>query len=642
MYFPSIMYFSICQAPILLIMSLIIPLSAGVNDRFYLYHSIDSSVNHKPVQEYLKQFQTSDENHKQYMQRVNHPPFLDVKSDKNRIVIFYSPWCGHCKNYKSKYIQIARDVNDAAPHAMDFHAVSCVAHKSICKDQGATKYPTLKYFAAAGSHSHADDKGKTGVKGNNIDASTNKSTNATLDKDTSENMVTLAMNITAENILKDFLHIDISKNNKESEALVAATIGTKNDHSKKVEAPKATKSGREIQAQAQSQSQSQSSVFYDATRSFQFALRNSIFMSNHELNDEEYKAFKQWLELLQHTIPPGPDAMDSVKNDVEAIRLNIESARLSEENMLNYVTKEDMDMERDMDWSENCSKGKPGEGYTCGLWELFHTMSIGYVQWNMNEQSAITKQRKNTEMHTARIISTADAAERLKGYIEHFFGCDECRKHFLLMYEGCHFGRCERLNSDIDVNVNVNVNANVDSWKQFPLWLWETHNDVNVRLMHEARARLGAGTSSGKSNEGKSEEVVLLEQEQEARWPSKKDCPKCWHDGGGWEENEVFEYLTSHYWPSSDQLEVPLPLPLPLRSSSGHEGMVHPPIDTGIDLLENAVASTGAEIIREFEAVTRKYSFLQKITISTLAILALLVGFTVLKKKQKRHSRKSQ
>ena len=55
--------------------------------------------------------------------------------------------------------------------------------------------------------------------------------------------------------------------------------------------------------------------------------------------------------------------------------------------------------------------------------------------------------------------------------------------------------------------------------------------------------------------EGRAEQGLkdpTLKEEQEARWPSKLDCPKCWFDGGGWEEEEVYVFLRGHYWPQGD------------------------------------------------------------------------------------------
>lgn len=33
-------------------------------------------------------------------------------------------------------------------------------------------------------------------------------------------------------------------------------------------------------------------------------------------------------------------------------------------------------------WSPSCTKGKPGLAHSCGMWKLFHAMSVGLVRFN--------------------------------------------------------------------------------------------------------------------------------------------------------------------------------------------------------------------------------------------------------------------
>merc|ERR1711966_346769 len=73
-------------------------------------------------------------------------------------------------------------------------------------------------------------------------------------------------------------------------------------------------------------------------------------------------------------------------------------------------------------------------------------------------------------------LYTSEVGDTLRDYIEHFFGCEVCRLNFLLEYDSCSLERCNRLTGEI---------GNIDSWKQLPLWLYEMHNAVNVRLFHE-------------------------------------------------------------------------------------------------------------------------------------------------------------
>lgn len=43
---------------------------------------------------------------------------------------------------------------------------------------------------------------------------------------------------------------------------------------------------------------------------------------------------------------------------------------------------------------------------------------------------------------------------------------------------------------------------------------------------------------------------ATFDEEQKARWPSSKSCPKCWRGGGEWDEEEVYKYLRLYYWPN--------------------------------------------------------------------------------------------
>jgi hypothetical protein len=45
-------------------------------------------------------------------------------------------------------------------------------------------------------------------------------------------------------------------------------------------------------------------IFDDAFLSFDFAMRNSIYMSNGPLSNESASAFAKWIELLENTLPP--------------------------------------------------------------------------------------------------------------------------------------------------------------------------------------------------------------------------------------------------------------------------------------------------------------------------------------------------
>ena len=79
-------------------------------------------------------------------------------------------------------------------------------------------------------------------------------------------------------------------------------------------------------------------------------------------------------------------------------------------------------------------------GYTCGLWRLFHTLTLVAVKAN----------------------GTEGAMDAINGYVENFFGCQECSEHFRAMVK----------RDDILTQESTTAQA---------LWLWKAHNEVNLR-----------------------------------------------------------------------------------------------------------------------------------------------------------------
>ncbi|MBA0746534.1 hypothetical protein Gogos_009042, partial [Gossypium gossypioides] len=104
-------------------------------------------------------------------------------------------------------------------------------------------------------------------------------------------------------------------------------------------------------------------------------------------------------------------------------------------------------------------------------------------------------------------------------FIHNFFICEECRQHFYEM--------CSRVTSPFKKS------------RDFALWLWSAHNEVNERLMKEE--------ASLKTGDPKFPKII---------WPPKQLCPSCYHLQGpkdkgtnqiDWDQNEVFKFLMSYY-----------------------------------------------------------------------------------------------
>lgn len=127
-------------------------------------------------------------------------------------------------------------------------------------------------------------------------------------------------------------------------------------------------------------------------------------------------------------------------------------------------------------------------GYTCGLWTLFHTLTVNAAQ----------KPGTDTGLKVLRVMH---------GYVKHFFGCTTCSEHFQAM---------AARNRLFDVKENDKA----------VLWLWISHNEVNLRL---------AG------------DVTEDPEHPKIQFPSVTKCPECRLARGAWNLPAVYQYLLNVY-----------------------------------------------------------------------------------------------
>lgn len=72
---------------------------------------------------------------------------LEPKDDEIKVVLFYAPWCGHCKTFKPVFME-AKDTmsknKTKSGKYLTFEMVDCDAMPEVGKDYGIAGYPTVK------------------------------------------------------------------------------------------------------------------------------------------------------------------------------------------------------------------------------------------------------------------------------------------------------------------------------------------------------------------------------------------------------------------------------------------------------------------------------------------------------------------
>ncbi|XP_054159656.1 sulfhydryl oxidase 2-like [Oppia nitens] len=143
----------------------------------------------------------------------------------------------------------------------------------------------------------------------------------------------------------------------------------------------------------------------------------------------------------------------------------------------------------------HCSGSKPNfRGYSCGLWSLFHVLTVR--EYTMN--------KKNKTQNTHEVLPL------MRDFIINFFSCEDCAKHFEKT--------SRRLTSYLDTD------------ESSVLWLWRVHNQVNQRT------------------KGSLSEDPYFPKVQ---YPTHQMCGQCFQNNNEFNETNVLKYLLETYDPKN-------------------------------------------------------------------------------------------
>ncbi len=489
----------------------------------------------------------------------------DETEDVAHVVLFYAEWCPHCQRYKPEYISLEAEINRRTIHTkVIFHAVSCTLNEMVCRTYEIDAYPVALGWRAASKYT---DIKVAGVVLNDIEMTADSIADA------------LEFDIAEEGIVFDEPE-EPYENAEDQKAYERDKIQWGIDASlEKVERYEFLHDINER--------------YHNSAASLTYILKTGVYASTGKggLNQEQKSALKDFLNLLYWATPQqwnvravmikdlleqfedvvgGRDAMfriiekhqgaplkkgrrreellwgyvdetlrDNGISGTSDAKARREVKGLGGESPHRYYIEKKFIVKENSSYTRSCTHGTsiPYSGYTCGLWNLFHIITVGSGK-NRNQLFGF---------HHGYIVSSKEVAFVIRNFIANFFRCEVCREHFLQMYDDCGHSHCQRLDERLpfarDEWLGLSVLPEIpdnESSSETAVWLWEVHNDVNLRLMNEAAER--------DRREISKEEILA------SKFPTKRLCPKCWldEDMETFDFDEVAKFLSTWYWPEGN------------------------------------------------------------------------------------------
>ncbi|RLN88421.1 hypothetical protein BBJ28_00019872 [Nothophytophthora sp. Chile5] len=381
------------------------------------------------------------------------------------LVDYYAPWCPHCRHFAPEWEKVASFY--AGTDRVQVGAVDCTKNNDICSRENIYGYPGVKiHHVPAGA-----EKAIKMAKG----AKNTKIVIAWTERVLEEHGMT-------SGVSADDINAQIKQLRSEHVA-GAASKGSEpsyNDQSMELKYKR----------------------LHDAGVAVVSTFENGFFLGTTVLQGERYDMALMWVEALAASFP-----MEGNRAALATLAGAMRENKRWDQTDWNVLIKKWKTISKKTSFPTNLFESSEDEGwavcktYTCGLWTLFHSITV-----SESSTSSATESWKASKIMAA-----------IRLYVKYFFGCEECREHFLA--------------SNPETLIEELATKDAEGSHAVALWIWKMHNTVN--------------------------KVVSKEQ-----WPSKRACPVCYVEDGEplsldstrLHEDEIVAYVTSAYGHDNDEI----------------------------------------------------------------------------------------
>jgi len=384
-----------------------------------------------------------------------------LKSKPYALVEFYASWCPSCRHFAPEYEKIAlffKNVSLSTGESVFVARVDCALEGSLCDYFGVEMYPSV-YFGKGTDYSNSKSvKRFTGMRNpTEIVSWVARNTGERISYD--------------ENVVTSMQELKIS-----DPEMASATPANQGDwHMDDIE--KTTLMVFDTMKQA---STNRRQAVYDILSIFAWSHPSVRCRRASEVLVEQFDEF--W---------PA-------------------SSMTASKEFLNYELCPGADV-KVLEWRA-CKGSRPDtRGFTCGLWTLFHGLSV----------------RLPNRPHIGEQFVTM-----LRSFVDNFFRCATCREHFLAMLQE-YTTELKPVGEGVGASNGVapsatksqSIGKDLVRVSKFPktrfesaILLWEMHNAVNARLAHEEAAE--AKGNGGISYSGDAAYPKI-------QFPTADRCPRC-------------------------------------------------------------------------------------------------------------------